>query len=164
MLHIISCYDNLLYNTFPDRLVAKFHVSYLLIESKEHVTIQSHKYREWYLTVNEKGKFRGGIPANGSEIFELTSLGSLSIALRSVYYTTATSPVELETSASGSGSGESGHGIGLPCGGNSTVQVSCNSTQTVQQNCYLGFSSLNGRPSCYNSTDHSEIYLRFGSP
>ena len=184
----------------PDRLVSRFYISYLLIEGREHVTIQSHKYSEWYVTVNAKGKFRGAVPANGSELFELKTLEGANIALRSVYYTTVTSQIESETSTSGSG--ESGSGIETPCGNNMTTPCNftqiepsnstqtmsdnstCNSTQTMsdnstcnsthsvpskttqtvqQQICYLGFSSRDGRPSCYNSSDYSEVRLQFWS-
>ena len=183
----------------PDRLVTRFYISYLLIDGREHVKIQSHKYSDWFLTVNAKGKFRGAVPANGSELFELKTLDGADIALRSVYYTTVTSQMESETPASGSG--ESGSGID-PASGKMTVH--CNSTQTLpnnstqnvlsnnkqtvpnnntqivpsnctetvlskntqnvqQQICYLGFSSHNSRPFCYNSSDYSEVRLQFWS-
>ena len=122
----------------PDRLVAQFHVSYIFIEGREHVAIQSHKYRElgWYLTVNKKGKFHGAVPANDSEMFEVITLEGPNVTLRSVYYPIATPQVEPEIS---SGSGESR--IGPSCGNNS-VPVSCNGSSCGNNSAHCIFVQL----------------------
>lgn len=126
--------------------MAQFYVTYSLINSREHVSLQSSKYsgEEWsYITVRADGKIRGGIPKNGSELFELVTVNGPTVALKaySNYMT------ELEQQISGSGSGQN-------------ATKTSNSTETVQS-CYLGFSILTGRPSCYDSQNYVEVHLLF---
>lgn len=175
------------------RLVAQFHLNFMYPnDGKEYVSIQSSKYSDmgWYLTVNERRKFRGSVPMNNNDIFERVQLQSSHFALRSVFFdkasnttqrntTTTTTTTEtsnttesnVTSSGVGSGSGSmSGSGIPesvdeTPC--SNASQESCTMDengvmQPVQQReCYLGFSQVTGRAGCYNSIEHYEVHLVF---
>lgn len=172
------------YLNHADRLVAKFHVYYMSYpnDSRLYVALRSARYTNWYLTLNKRRLFRGEVPTNGNEIFEMVSLGSSRFALRSVLFsqdssnTTELSSNNITSSnisfSSGSGSG-SGSGDDILCYNNTTVP--CTNTSDInssvptmpneQRECYLGFSSLTqpdgdgGKPSCYNSTEQFQTHL-----
>lgn len=123
--------------TYSGRLVAQFFVLYSLIDEQEHISLKSVKYesRGWYLTVQSNRRIRGNIPSNGNDIFEVISMSGRgpAVALKV--------PNRREVVEGGSGEGDL--------------------TPEIVEDCFLGFSATNGRPACYNSTDHVETHLLF---
>ena len=117
------------------RQVAQFFVNYRLIDSRLYASFQSVKYhdRGWFLTYREDGKFRGGVPHDDNELFEVVYLNNGAAVALKVY---VPEPEPVDTS---SGSGDPGI--------------------SAAQECYLGFSpdpedpNRSWRPSCYSSTD-----------
>lgn len=110
---------------------ADLYVHYL---NDKHLRIESVKTSSVCFLTYQGGKFQGGEPVNGNEVFEMIHVGgdnSNIIALRVV---NANQPTE---SGSASGSGE-------------TPQEE---SEVDSENCYLGFSVVDNQPSCYSSTD-----------
>lgn len=89
--------------------------------------------RGWYLTVQANRKIRGSVPSNGNEIFQVVSLAGPVVAFKLRQ--------EREEAV---GSGE--HDI---------------LRSDEEPVCFLGFSASDGRPSCYDSTNHVETHLLF---
>ena len=107
---------------------------YKNIAGREHVSIRSVKYedRGWFLTVNSNRRVKGSIPSNGNEVFEVVSMrNGANVALK-----LRQSRTEHEE-----GSGDA--------------------DITSPPPCFLGFSLVDGRPRCYNSSSHVETQLLF---
>ena len=138
----------------------------------DRVTIKSVKYSHlgWYLTLNSRGKFRGGIPSNGNEVFEIHSIGPYS-ALKVVppnqqLSTNASSSTNQESekennteTSSGSGSASGSASGEMENENNSTPNGSTVPLQK-QTDCFLGFTAR-GKPACYDSIHHNEVLLQF---
>lgn len=80
--------------------------------------------------MREDGKLRGGVPSNGNEVFEIISLDSGT--------TVALKAPDVTAEPSGSGDG----GI------------------SGSQDCYVAFSTEDGRPFCHDSTEYTEVRLQ----
>ena len=122
------------------RQVAQFFVNYRYIDGVEYVSFQSVKYhdRGWFLIYRDDGKFRGGVPYDDNELFEVVPLGNgMAVALK------VPKPVNPEPADASSGSGDSGI--------------------STTPECYLGFSpdpedpNRSWRPSCFNSTESPDV-------
>ena len=120
--------------------MAQFYVTNMLIDGRGHISLRSVKYSDWFLTMQSPGKFRGGIPVGGNEIFEVVRLSGQHVALKVASMNTSES--ELST-ASGSGNDDIG-------GDNKTVEA--------LEDCYLGF-TVDGRPACYSNVNGFEVRL-----
>lgn len=160
-----------------------------LKNGRERLTIKSVRYsdRNWYLTINSRRKFRGDVPMNGNEVFEVETLtiGNGFFALRVVSppymnhsrsamqnvsaaatpsTNSSTNSTEAESSGSGTGSGSEDQSVGTGNVDDSTEQ------QDPEENgvnvatpppCYLGFSSTDAKPACYDSSLYVEVQLQF---
>ena len=91
---IIIAYNSPILLLYIGPAVAQFYLLYMTNGNnrREYMTIQSSRYTEWYLTVDEKGKFRGMVPENGNELFEVVELFGANFALRKVFFRNATAP------------------------------------------------------------------------
>jgi hypothetical protein len=170
-------------NNPRERLVTEFYASYSLQYGREHVSLMSVKYGYlgWYLTINSRGKFRGGTPVDMNEMFEVVPLHEGFVALKVAFppnttrsqHNTSTTPATTvrldrnDTLPSSSGSG-SGFGSGTvpesegENGQSSMPREPSNHVvppQTVD--CFLGFSIGSGKPACYESVDQIEVHLLF---
>ena len=116
--------------------MAQFTVQYRLFNGREHVTLESVKYadRGWFLTVQPNGRIRGDLPLDNNELFQIVSASGPNVALK-LRRMREEEPV---------GSGEQ--------------EIDPVSDEPP---CYLGFSPVDGRPSCYDSTNHVETHLLF---
>jgi hypothetical protein len=162
-----------------DRLVSQFYIHRHVHNGRERLAIKSVRYsdRNWYLTINSRGKFRGDIPMNGNEVFEVEPVSNGGyFALRAVYPQNMTHQMsntmqngskESENStASGSGVGSGAEYESRPENGNVTMTHHQEGSDTSniaapQPKCYLGFSSDDARPSCYDSSNYVEVHLQF---
>ena len=166
--------------------VTQFYIHRYVHNGRERLTIKSVKYsdRNWYLTQNSKGKFRGEVPLNGNEVFEVEPVsGGYYFVLKAVLPQnrtrntmiiqngTAMSSMKesINSTSSGSGSGSGSHSEeeesesenGNPSLPPSQEQDTGNVIVTQpQQRCYLGFSSTNARPGCYDSSNYVEVHLQ----
>lgn len=126
------------------------------------------------MTVDENGKFRGAVPQNENEYFEVVNIHGPTFALKKTFGSTdngiesdnsTVNEMNTTESSSGSGSG-SGYGneIKLPCDNEKTQcteETSSNSSQKQETRiCYLGFSSDDGRPDCYDTIDLAEVHFQ----
>ena len=97
--------------------------------------IQSVNKQKIHYLISQESEFKGGVPLNDNDLFELVSLDVESniVALRLV------NPTQ-HSSGSGSGSDESG-------------SAESGSGGSGDSDCYLGFADTTSEARCYESTD-----------
>ena len=100
--------------------------------------------------VFENGTFRGSIPMNKNDIFQLEPVGAGTYALRLVHYTQLLQQEkkaeEEEEEGMGSSSG-SGSGSG------SDAQEAAIDEVEIETPCFIGFPDADSKPRCYDSTE-----------
>ena len=105
------------------------------------IKIASFKFSRngWFLFLTKEGKFRGGVPSNGSEVFEEVVLNPIAniVALRVRNYARI---VHLESSDSSN---------------SAPVMPGRNGPE-----CYLGFSDKTKRAYCYSNKDSANVRLQ----
>ena len=110
--------------------MAQFRLLFEIIDGREHVSIRSTKYEDWFLTVNSKGRVKGRVPSDGNEVFEVVSMPN-------------------------------GSNIALRLRRGLAVNEGSGDLDITTEPCFLGFSTVDGRPSCYSSSSYLETQLLF---
>ena len=150
-----------------------------LIDSQ--LRMQSVNMQKTSYLVFKAGRFQGSVPMNDSDIFEMEPVGPSSVALRLVNYNELLrlqkEQEENNTdSGSGTGSGDEQETVeGAAEEGEGTLESETAEEGTAEEGtqedeaavveetmlvesgavCYLGFSRIDNRPTCYPSTEYA---------
>lgn len=121
----------------------------ILNEGQSHLRIGSVKYsdRSWFIVITAEDKIRAAAPSSGNEILEELNVADGIIALRVVNYSDIVNAMPNHGSGSSLESDDSN--LLLP-------DIDMNSSD---RECYIGFSSENGRAQCYDNPNNINVRM-----